>query len=61
MYWEPLEMEVPSIGGRKWLRAIDTSLPSPTDIADPGTEVPCNVQSYRVNARSIVALVNAPA
>jgi glycogen operon protein len=61
MHWEALDMDVPEIGGRKWLRAIDTSLSSPSDIADPGTEVPCPVQSYRVKARSIVALVNAPA
>jgi isoamylase len=61
MYWEALEMDVPSIDGRQWLRAIDTSLQSPSDIADPGTEAPCDVQSYRVNARSVVVLMNAPA
>ena len=60
MYWEPLEMAVPVISGYQWARAVDTSLPSPSDIADPGTEIPCRGPAYRVNARSIVVLVNRP-
>ena len=58
MYWEPLDMAVPMIPGRQWTRAVDTSLPSPSDIADPGTEITCRGPSYRVNGRSIVVLVN---
>jgi glycogen operon protein len=58
MYWEPLDMAVPTIPGCQWTRAVDTSLPSPSDIADPGTEVTCSAPSYRVNGRSIVVLVN---
>jgi glycogen operon protein len=58
MYWEPLDMDVPAIPGRQWARVIDTSMPSPSDIADSGMEVTCPVQSYRLNARSIVVLVN---
>jgi len=61
MYWEPLDMAVPIIPGRQWTRALDTSLPSPSDIADPGTEMACSSPSYRVNGRSIVVLVNKPA
>ena len=61
MYWEPLDMAIPMIAGRQWTRAVDTSLPSPSDIADPGTEVTCSGPSYRVNGRSIVVLVNKPA
>ena len=60
MYWEPLDMEVPAIAGRRWTRAVDTSLPGPSDICDCGEEVPFTGQSYRVNPRSIVVLVNAP-
>jgi isoamylase len=60
MYWEPLDMEVPVIAGRQWARAVDTSMPSPSDITDPGREVAYQGQSYRVNARSIVVLVNKP-
>jgi isoamylase len=61
MYWEPLDMAVPMIPGRQWTRAVDTSLPSPSDIAGPGTEVVWLGPSYRVNGRSIVILVNGPA
>ena len=58
MFWESLDMEVPAIAGRKWLRAIDTSLPSPSDISEPGIEVQFSGESYRVNGRSIVVLVD---
>jgi isoamylase len=58
MFWEPLDMQVPAIDGRKWMRAVDTSLPSPADIADPGKESPFTGQSYRVGPRSVVVLVN---
>ena len=58
MYWEPLDMAVPMIPGRQWTRGVDTSLPSPSDIADPGTEMTCPGPSYRVKGRSIVILVN---
>jgi len=58
MYWEPLDMAVPVIAGRQWARAIDTSLPSPDDIADPDKEMAFAGQSYRVNGRSVVVLVN---
>ena len=61
MYWEPLDMAVPMIPGREWIRAVDTSLPSPLDIADPGAEITCPGPSYRVNGRGIVVLVNRPA
>jgi glycogen operon protein len=60
MYWEALDMEVPAIAGRQWAKAIDTSMLSPSDITDPGMEVTCLGRSYRVNARSIVVLVNRP-
>jgi isoamylase len=61
MYWDALDMDVPVIPGRQWARAIDTSMPSPSDIAEPGKEVAYPGESYRVNARSIVVLVNKPA
>jgi isoamylase len=61
MYWEPLDMAVPMIPSRQWTRAVDTALPSPSDIADPGTEMTCSGPSYRVNGRSIVVLMNKAA
>jgi glycogen operon protein len=57
MYWEPLEMDIPLITGWRWATAIDTSMASPFDIAEPGMEFPCAGQTYRVNGRSIVVLV----
>jgi isoamylase len=61
MYWDALDMDIPTVKGRKWTRAVDTSLPSPNDIADPGKEVASNDPSYRVNGRTVVVLVNKPA
>jgi isoamylase len=61
MYWEPLAMAVPIVSGRQWRRAVDTSLPTPWDIADDGTGAVCASPAYRVNGRSIVILVNEPA
>ena len=44
--------------GRAWRRAIDTSLPSPDDIAPQGAEQLLTTQDrYRVHARSSVVLV----
>jgi glycogen operon protein len=60
MHWEALDMDVPVIAGRQWTRMVDTSLPSPSDIADWGTEVVCAAPNYRVNGRSIVVLLNRP-
>jgi isoamylase len=61
MHWAALDMDIPTISGRQWARVVDTSLPSPSDIAEPGMEVACPGQSYRVNGRSIVVLLNKPA
>ena len=61
MHWAALDMDIPTISGRRWTRVVDTSLPSPSDIAEPGTEIACPGQSYRVNGRSIVVLLNKPA
>lgn len=61
MYWEALDMDIPVVKGRKWVRVVDTFMPGQSDIADPGKEVVCTGQSYRVNARSIVVLINTTA
>jgi glycogen operon protein len=58
MFWESLDFELPIVPGRRWCLAVDTAQTSPHDIADPGfeREVPGNTR--RVEARSIVVLVN---
>src|ERR1039458_9435136 len=58
MYWDAIGFELPSIAGRSWRRAIDTALPSPLDIADPGAEPPVDGGPYTVQGRSVVVLVN---
>jgi glycogen operon protein len=58
MYWEALDFELPSVPGRIWLKAVDTSQPSPLDVADFGQELPQGGNLYRVEGRSIVVLVN---
>jgi len=47
---------------KKWLRAVDTGLPSPKDIMLPGTEEPLLSQrAYSVKARSMVILISKEA
>ena len=48
-----INFEIPSLQGKRWLKVIDTALPSPMDIVEPGQEkvVPrgvCHVKSHSV-------------
>ena len=57
-HWEDQEFELPDIGERKWLRLVDTALPTPQDIADEGHEFPLPSQeSYPVKAGSVAIFV----
>ncbi|MHC5720055.1 MAG: glycogen debranching enzyme, partial [Nostoc sp.] len=58
MYWEDLDFEIPSIKGRKWCRVVDTALPSPIDIAEPGEETVVSGDVYSVKERSVVVLIS---
>ena len=58
MYWEPLSFAVPEVPGRRWHRAIDTSLPSPDDILDLGDERPIGSDRMTVSGRSIIVLIS---
>ena len=58
MFWESLEFELPVVPGRRWCVAVDTSQPSPHDIADPGTELDVPGNTRLVQPRSVVVLVN---
>lgn len=59
-YREPLTFAIQDEGpGRcRWLRAIDTALESPLDIADPGTETAVASSEYHVQAHSVVVLIS---
>jgi glycogen operon protein len=55
-YWEPLEFELPKLGGAKWRRWIDTALASPDDIV-PWEKAPLvNGATYRAADRAVVML-----
>jgi len=58
MFWDGLEFELPMVPGRRWCVAVDTSRPSPHDIADPGSEQDALGTTHGVEARSVVVLVN---
>jgi glycogen operon protein len=57
-YWEPLEFEIPVVKGRAWSMAIDTSEPSPHDIAEAGREKQIASDRIVVQGRSIVVLIS---
>ncbi len=57
-YWEPLTFELPALPSeQRWRRVVDTALPSPDDISQPGKERPVAGREYRVEARSVVILL----
>jgi glycogen operon protein len=56
-YWEPLTFMMQEGQPGDWRRVVDTSLPSPTDIMDPGTESVVAGSRYTVESRSIVVLI----
>ena len=52
------EFELPSPTAHTWQRVLDTSLPSPNDIAPPGEGVDIDGSNYIVNSHSIVLLAS---
>ncbi|MDQ3898856.1 MAG: glycogen debranching protein GlgX [Actinomycetota bacterium] len=58
MYDLGLDFEIPAADGRSWSLAVDTAKPSPSDILDPGDEVPVEGNSCHVFGRSAVVLVS---
>jgi isoamylase len=58
-YWEPLEFELPRIGGDDrdpWCRWIDTTFDSPHDIVDWEAAPTAPGHSYRAGPRSVAVL-----
>jgi glycogen operon protein len=56
MHASPMTMRVTALAGRRWHRAVDTSLPAPQDIAEPETQQLLGDGRYRLAARSVVVL-----
>lgn len=57
-YWEPLEFQIQEGTPGQWRRVVDTSLPSPGDICEPGSEPVVSTNQYTVQARSVVVLIH---
>jgi glycogen operon protein len=57
MFWEPLDMAVPAVPGRRWGRVIDTARPAPDDILARPKAV--KADRYPVQGRSVVVLIAA--
>src|SRR5579871_6745028 len=58
MFWDELTFEVLPIQGRRWMRVVDTALPSPQDIVEAGQEDTEIVGNYRLKGRSVVILIS---
>ena len=56
-WWGPVDFTVQQAPGTGWRRLLDTSLPSPNDIAEPGQETALPGDTYTVQPRSIVVLL----
>jgi glycogen operon protein len=56
---EALVFDVQQSPAGGWRRVIDTALPTPEDIAEPGCELPLPGSTYRVGPRSVVVLLGA--
>ncbi len=56
-FWKKLQFELPATKITGWHRVLDTSLPSPDDIANEGCEVLITGPGYLVNPRSVVVLI----
>jgi isoamylase len=52
-----LDFALPSLAGQRWYRAVDTALPSPVDIVEPGNESLITTPVYRVQSHSVVVLI----
>jgi isoamylase len=55
-FWQPLQFHIQEGEAGEWSRILDTSLPSPDDICEPGGEMPVPSLSYKVSPRSVVVL-----
>jgi glycogen operon protein len=50
---------IPPLEGKCWTRAVDTALPSPRDILEPGGEESLkNAETYKAGGRSIVIFIS---
>jgi len=53
-----LDFEIPSLQEKRWLKVIDTDLPSPMDFVEPGREMVIPGGICHVSERSVVVLIS---
>jgi isoamylase len=53
-----LDFEIPSLQEKRWLKVIDTALPSPMDFVEPGREMVIPGGICHVSERSVVVLIS---
>jgi isoamylase len=56
-YWEDLNFQIQEGNASQWMRAVDTSMPSPFDLLEIGKEKALESLNYEVKARSVVVLL----
>jgi len=56
-YWEDLNFHIQEGKVGDWMRVVDTSMPSPSDVLEFGKEETLSSLNYAVEARSIVVLL----
>ncbi len=56
-YWEPLEVHLPDMEGRRWFRVVDTWLPEGEDIAPDEQAFFLRDSTYKVAPRSSIVLI----
>jgi len=59
-FWEDVPFTVQERRPSEWRRVVDTGLPAPDDLTEPGSEKPLRSRKYLVRARSVVVLVGPP-
>jgi glycogen operon protein len=57
---QPLTFHIQEGSAKDWQRVVDTSQPSPQDIAEPGKETTLKSRDYEVGPRSVVVLCQRP-
>ncbi|PRY19818.1 glycogen debranching protein GlgX [Pseudosporangium ferrugineum] len=60
MYWAPLDFELPALPGLDWARAVDTSLATGADVAEPGAEPVVDAATCTAGGRSVIVLISRP-
>ena len=56
-YWEPMEVELPAVEGKRWFRVVDTSLLDDQDIVTEEEAVFVNSAKYTVGPRAMIVLI----